>query len=76
MAGTRIDAASGAKKHNTKKKPNTKSLSEESMAGAIAFDWYVICPGRSLSQAQRKAMIQPAIAIRLEDLSEDLVPRP
>jgi hypothetical protein len=45
------------------------------MGGGIALIHFWTGSGRSLSQAQRKAMNPPPIAIKLEDLSEDLVDR-
>ena len=71
MARTNNNSAKASKKKTAK----AKTLSEESMAGGIALSWYVTGFGRSLSQAQRKAMSQPAIAMKVEDLSEDLVRR-
>ncbi|RBR23085.1 uncharacterized protein FIESC28_04080 [Fusarium coffeatum] len=57
------------------KKKTAKAKTEESMAGGIALGWYVTGSGRSLSQAQRKAMIRPVVAIKFEDLSKDPVDR-
>lgn len=85
MARTSTKKTGDMKKASTNNKAESRNFSEEPMAGDITLAWYmtgsgrlawyVTGYGRSLSQAQRKAMIRPAVAIKFEDLSEDLVDR-